>query len=706
MKALSTKDLIQGFLISIFACLVSMGAILSDQFTLSPLFYQSSLHDLNRRECQPTGKDWTCTNIGVYSGNLYDSGAVNWVDIPISYYRNKVGNALWDPYIGSGYPLAFDGHNRTITPSRIFLKNFPNQQGKDFWIFFRFVVFCWGFVTLFQIAGFAFWTQILGAVLATLLPYPAFYIDIVFMDTDMMAPWIIVWFMFANRKFDKWLFIALSALLGVWIGIQSFVQAQVVFGLVIGLYFLTLMITAKERKIPFIGFTLFCIGYFAFLLPDSLHYFINLDHLLIGARNPGTCFANNGLAPLNLLKDSVQGFYKSPEAFTLFSLTGICLVWLNLIRNKKYLILNLIFLILLIGNINGLPHFICNFNVFSGIRIFRHLTAHTQSLFYFLLCSACVQVKIRKKLYQVVFILFGLLSIMTFVKRGTVNEKIFSGTLGKEYEFTTTIPDSHPFRHIQLLSQNEDRRHIAFDERLFPNWPTAFEILDLRFNLSFQVKYSHLLYTSLFNSWKNDSGIPTIPDRFTTPTANIEFITPELEKLLILTRTSLLSFSSKTNWLPKSGLYSKDTCIPIANDGITQSWVCSKIGGVGFFPTRVEIADDDDQIINLMQHSNPTDLIDKAWILNSEIKGTIIEQSPVTGALGSIKAVERKGDDLVYTLDIRQPGFFIIADTWFPGWSASLDGEKVKIFRASIAWKGIYIPKIGQGLKLKLHFEP
>lgn len=40
-----------------------------------------------------------------------------------------------------------------------------------------------------------------------------------------------------------------------------------------------------------------------------------------------------------------------------------------------------------------------------------------------------------------------------------------------------------------------------------------------------------------------------------------------------------------------------------------------------------------------------------------------------------------------------QPGFLVLADTWYPGWQARLDGHRVPLWRANTAFRAIWLPE-------------
>jgi uncharacterized membrane protein YfhO len=67
-------------------------------------------------------------------------------------------------------------------------------------------------------------------------------------------------------------------------------------------------------------------------------------------------------------------------------------------------------------------------------------------------------------------------------------------------------------------------------------------------------------------------------------------------------------------------------------------------------------------------------------------------------------AVRRAGDDLTYRLDVKRAGVFVIADTYYRGWTALVNGQRAGISRANVTFKAVNVPA-GQ-VELNLHFLP
>jgi uncharacterized membrane protein YfhO len=62
---------------------------------------------------------------------------------------------------------------------------------------------------------------------------------------------------------------------------------------------------------------------------------------------------------------------------------------------------------------------------------------------------------------------------------------------------------------------------------------------------------------------------------------------------------------------------------------------------------------------------------------------------------GTATVLQKKLDpqELIFSVTTDQPGLFVLTDTYFPGWMATVNGEKVDILRTNWAFRGINIPK-------------
>ncbi len=67
----------------------------------------------------------------------------------------------------------------------------------------------------------------------------------------------------------------------------------------------------------------------------------------------------------------------------------------------------------------------------------------------------------------------------------------------------------------------------------------------------------------------------------------------------------------------------------------------------------------------------------------------------VTGgadAGGSVRIVSYEADDIRITASLPRPGYLLLLDTYFPGWSATVNGEPAPIHRADYNFRAVSLP--------------
>lgn len=92
----------------------------------------------------------------------------------------------------------------------------------------------------------------------------------------------------------------------------------------------------------------------------------------------------------------------------------------------------------------------------------------------------------------------------------------------------------------------------------------------------------------------------------------------------------------------------------------------------------------------------------QAWELFREKPGeAVIETSlkPIENAAPSARvAVDVQKQNLTIEIESDSPGMVYIADTWFPGWQATVNGEPAEIYRANVNFRAVYIENAGQSI--------
>jgi hypothetical protein len=114
-----------------------------------------------------------------------------------------------------------------------------------------------------------------------------------------------------------------------------------------------------------------------------------------------------------------------------------------------------------------------------------------------------------------------------------------------------------------------------------------------------------------------------------------------------------------------------------------------------FIPERVEAAPDRVALLQLL--ASPT--FDPRAI-------AYVEGPPAlpSGCRGTVQLVEEVPTHLTLKVDMQTDGLVVLADQWYPGWEATLDGRPVPVLRVNHALRGVLLPP-GQGV-LEFHYHP
>jgi hypothetical protein len=74
-------------------------------------------------------------------------------------------------------------------------------------------------------------------------------------------------------------------------------------------------------------------------------------------------------------------------------------------------------------------------------------------------------------------------------------------------------------------------------------------------------------------------------------------------------------------------------------------------------------------------------------------------------SIGEITSVKQHTNSLEITASIKEPGYLVLSQYYYPGWNAYIDGEQVDIFRAYHFLSGIKIEKHGE-IHIDFRYEP
>lgn len=743
-KALRTSGLI-----ALTYALLFWGWVLLPQFTLSAEIGVITLDP----QCRLATDVETCAASYALNSGSEDMGGAAWAEIPIDYYFHsfvKEGKPLpyWNPYTGSGYPVALDGHNFRGSPTQWFKRLYPGSFSRDIIIFLRVLGWTWGVLLALSLLDAIPLTLWLMGFLAVLAPHITHRIDHVFLDVDLLAPWFtVIVLCFLRWAIDFKVGLALSGILGVLVGLLGFLEAQFIFCLAVAVVAALSAPATKGRSLFFGG--ALALGVLA-TFPNWFPQIQNIPNF-ITSRSTNACIARDDGIPWNTSWYLLTRLHVGETV--LGTLTGWLVIFFAAPKAKyKFPVLAL----LVFGQfiVYGAPYF-CSLPGVSGVRFPRHISASFE--FYFLLClglgiqwlaSQMGPVKwwailflgtidamlIRHALWHnhalyltIASVLFLVvwtqrrhlakntktvaLMLVAFLITGralALPSVFFTSVLRRQFpQEVAAVPNdispTVPLGAIAEISQKEDRRHFSPDGLIFPNWSSAFKILDVRLLPALIPNGYYELNGAdgLGSVWQGDIGHRLRPDRFTVTKPN-EMFSGDFEKLLALNRVSLFTYMSDEpieqvlGW--NGGPYDQRNCEVLKTSARHIAYRCPSIGPVGYFPSDVKILHKK-EVIPFFK-ATPVERLKDLLVLDP---ASISESSAVQPAAGKVLSFTRDGDSLNYQLSVHRPGYFVIADTFFPGWTATVNGKAQVILPANLVFKAVRVP-VGT-VDLKLHFE-
>jgi hypothetical protein len=746
--------------IALIATLLVWGAALGSETTWSP---EGQVVTINPA-CRVSGPQLACQMPRSYGG-LEDPGAPAWQNIPADYFFRHARlrgepRPHWNFYIGSGYPIALDGHTSAFSPTQWFLTHFPGDQGHDVVIFVRFAL--WTFAITWLAALFGASTPLLAcvALAASLAPYAAVYVDIAFLDADLLSPlFLLILVATASDRLPLMAAAALSFALGILVGVAPFQQAGFALCFAMGVVALASAPFTRGRSL----LLAVCLGIgMLAVVPSWLPLARNLDQFI--SSRAVQCIAQERIGS-TLFLDRLLRPPLIPDRFVFVTLAGVGLMPF-LPKRAWFLVIAL--LVLGAWEVLGLPRATCALPVVSGIRFVRHLLPHLQMLF---LAAASIAIATLSRqlhckrawavwiaaegvvLYAMmqvgptlaahwawrsfclattlgvlagVFhflpragtspwmrqgarpsfeVALALLAFTPFVFASGAPLRVLEGGGGARQlpRLPDTIDASTPLGTVQTISEQQDRRHYSPSEFLSPNWSQVFRIPDLLLLYALYPTGYHELNAGLFAHWRRDPIHSLNPDRFIHVSWG-DVMTPSFQRVLAVHRVSLLTFGrGQAKFARAPSPYAKKSCRLLASSDVqgTESYLCPEVGGIGYFPGTLSIASTRDEALQHLRSLTPSQLLDTA-VLGPELDPALASQESLSGA-GRVLSVRRWGDDLTYELDVERAGTFVIADTFFRGWRATVNGRRTPISRANVNFKAVRVP--AGKVTLKLHFR-
>lgn len=698
------RVLFNPFVVSLVCCLLFWGMMLLPEYTITTSQGAPTIA-LN---CRLSPTDFkTCLQFSDKYPYV-DPGATTWQDIPADYFLSDPGNQFngefprWNPYIGSGYPIKYDGMHVRSSWIESIQRWDKSDSGRDLAVFLRFLMFISGTVLSLYFLGlrgqFLYW----GGAIAAVARYLCFYVDITFLDLDLAAPWLFALTFAIKNNIQRRYVYLVAIFLGLHLGTQGFVQSHVSFALVtllVGSYGLRFV---ENKRLHISAYATMILTWSVLALPRFVS-FIPILNSLFSNRNANTnvvCHGAMGFGWDRFLTDLIR--YGSLADLSYIGPIGaFSLIVLMCFRSTMVRYLAGLLLIFLAWHILGLPSAVCQVPILSHVFFGRHHTAFLDALVAITVVISFAEL-CRQNIFQIqtkrtAYWLVILISILPFFHREFFNAKTYRESVRVPFaEYPSQIPESSPLPPVQVLSQTQDRRHFSPDRVFFPNWSAVFRIMDTRALYALYPIKFYQFATGLYDGWYGELRIngKIHADRFIGPRDFNDGFHPDLQRFLILSRVSLFSFYSGHSYFPASGPYSQ--CRQLGQDHLFETFLCDQIGGVGYFPKEIQIYDNEEKIFDVLRQKELNDLIDFAAIKSNQ---------PLTAAKGQVLEISRQGHYLRYKLTVHQGGVFIVADNVFPGWKAKVNGTSTEILEANISSKAIKVPPGEVVIEIKFEGE-
>jgi hypothetical protein len=661
----------------------------------------------------------------------------------------------WNPYAGSGFPIALDGHGSSTSPTRWLLARSPGEQSRDVLIFSRLLLYTAGVLTALSLAGAGLGVLVPAALVAALSPYGTGVLDHVLLDVDLLSPWFLVLLLaLATGKLSTRPATLLALGLGLLVGALGFQQSQVTSCVAAGVLALLAAPATRGRSIA-LGAAM--AGGFLAMAPSWSPLVRHLDQFV--SSRTALCIVEQGIGVAPFLRDLF-----GPVALTITgpAATAAALLLIPFTPKSMRFVLAA-FVLVGLWLVLGLPAAACQVPLLSGVRFSRHFAVHVQTLLIVssgaaaqALALAPLAVRTRLVgalvglvalygaarvagpmgrpllLVVAVALLAGAASLAWAYRRPALAASLplRAGLAAALFALAIApFPFSSRFAQllwtrklgavqlkapphqlspttaigaVQLFSEQQDRRHYSPAGHLYPNSSARFGILDLlSLNALYPIGY-HELNGGLFAAWEHDPDHGLVPDRF-VPVPSQLVMSLEFQRVLVLNRVSLLTFAPGQVRLGEPGSpYETGRCTLLARtpEQGAESWLCPAVGRVGYFPGRVAQARSRPEALAMLRALPPAELVDLA-VLGPELDPTALAEGLQAGG-GQVLSFDRRGDDLTYQLQVERAGTFVVADSWFRGWSATVNGAPAPLSRANVAFKAVQVP--AGRVELRLHF--
>ena len=114
-----------------------------------------------------------------------------------------------------------------------------------------------------------------------------------------------------------------------------------------------------------------------------------------------------------------------------------------------------------------------------------------------------------------------------------------------------------------------------------------------------------------------------------------------------------------------------------------------------FVPHAVFAADDEEALALMRDPSFDPEstVVLSADNASSSTASTHVGRHAFAGSQATIEILQYEPERVVVRVDAQDGGWLVLTDAWYPGWQASLDGERVPVERANILFRAVWMPE-------------
>jgi hypothetical protein len=127
-------------------------------------------------------------------------------------------------------------------------------------------------------------------------------------------------------------------------------------------------------------------------------------------------------------------------------------------------------------------------------------------------------------------------------------------------------------------------------------------------------------------------------------------------------------------------------------------WRSKQPLGPAYFASSVRGVKNDSQSLN--------EMLQLPSILDASVCGLDRDPAGLNYAGGTVRELYRGYNRHEYQVESRGSNFVILSQVWYPGWAATLDGSKLKLYRTNHALMGCFMPPGRHRLVLRMTSPP